>query len=429
MKRLPSLFALSAVFVIVLSAAPGQLVQAQTFQLLHTFTGGLDGASPQAGLTVDSAGNLYGTAYQGGILTCNAPWGCGEIYRLKQVGSSWVFTPLHSFTWGTDGKWPASRVVFGPDGALYGSTYEGGGGECGDLGCGTVYKVQPPASFCQSVFCQWPETVLYSFNGNSDGYWPWNGGDLLFDQSGNIYGTTPYTTYGSNVYGVVYELTRSGGSYTESVLHTFSDSDGSQPMAGVISDSAGNLYGTTVAGGLYGYGTVFELSYNVGVGWTETVLHSFTLNGNDGGAPYAGLISDPAGNLYGVTNQGGAHEGGVVFELVPGGGGWTFNVLYSFTVGACGPLAHLTRDAAGNLYGATLCGGVYQLGSVFKLTLANGVWTYTSLHDFSGPDGYKPWGSVALDGSGNLYGTTLYGGNTSGLCEYDGCGVVWEITP
>jgi uncharacterized repeat protein (TIGR03803 family) len=427
MNRLTPFFVLSVVFVIGLSAAPSQLAQAQTFQLLHTFTGGLDGASPQAGLTVDRAGNLYGTAYQGGILTCNSPWGCGEIYRLKQVGSNWTFSPLYSFTWGTDGKWPASRVVFGPDGALYGSTYEGGSDQCGGVGCGTVYKVQPPASFCQSVFCQWPETVLYSFNGNSDGYWPWNGGDLLFDQSGNIYGTTPYTTSGSNVYGVVYKLTRSGSSYTESVLHAFSNTDGSQPLAGVISDSAGNLYGTTVAGGVYGYGTVFELTYNAGA-WTETVLHSFTL-GNDGGAPYAGLISDQAGNLYGATNQGGAQEGGVVFELVPGNGGWTFNVLYNFTTGACGPMASLTMDASGNLYGATLCGGANHAGSVFKLALANGVWTYTSLHDFNYTDGDNPWGSVSLDSSGNLYGTTLYGGNYSGLCQHDGCGVVWEVTP
>jgi uncharacterized repeat protein (TIGR03803 family) len=428
MKHLPSLFVLSAVLVIVLSAAPSQLVQAQTFQVLHTFTGGPDGNSPRAGVTVDRAGNLYGTAYQGGKLTCDAPWGCGEIYLLKHAGSNWVFHPLYSFTWGTDGKWPASRIVFGPDGALYGSTYEGGGDQCGDAGCGTVFKVQPPAAFCRSVSCPWPETVLYAFNGDSDGYWPWAGGDLHFDQSGNIYGTTPYTTYGSNVYGVVYELTRSGSGYTESVLHAFSNSDGSQPLAGVISDTAGNLYGTTVAGGLFASGTVFELTYVEGVGWTEIVLHNFTLSGNDGGSPYAGLISDQAGNLYGATYLGGPQGGGAVFELSPGSGGWTFNVLYTFTTGGCGPQSSLTMDAAGNLYGATLCGGANHFGSIFKLALVNGAWTYTSLHDFAGADGDNPVG-VTLDGSGNLYGATIYGGNYSGLCQHDGCGVVWEITP
>jgi uncharacterized repeat protein (TIGR03803 family) len=293
------------------------------------------------------------------------------------------------------------------------------------VGCGTVYKLVPRgAAFCRSTSCPWAETVLYAFNGDSDGYWPLFA-DLLFDQARNIYGTTPYTTSGLGIYGVVYELTPTDHGYTQTILHSFSGGDGSQPNSGVISDDAGNLYGTTEAGGLYGYGTVYELTNVPGTGWTETVLHNF--NAYDGSNITAGLISDQSGNFYGAASIGGNHGGGTVFELTPGAGGWTFNVLYNFP--QCGPQSSLTMDAAGNLYGAILCGGANNAGAVFKLASSNGSWTYTSLHDFNYTDGDNPWGSVTMDSSGNLYGTTIYGGNYSGLCQHDGCGVVWKITP
>ncbi|HKD83665.1 MAG TPA: choice-of-anchor tandem repeat GloVer-containing protein [Terriglobales bacterium] len=327
MNRLPPYLVLLFLLLIVFVVDSCQCAQAQTFQLIHTFSGAMDGGTPYAGLTIDRAGNLYGTAYQGGDLTCDAPWGCGTIYQLKRSGSNFVFNPLHSFTAGADGRWPASRLIFGPDGALYGTTYEGGTANCGGIGCGTVYKVQPPATFCRTTLCPWLETVLYSFTGNADGYWPWSGGDLFFDPAGNIYGATPYTTYASNIYGLVYELTRSGNSYTQSVLHGFSGSDGSQPLAGIVADSSGNVYGTTGAGGLYGKGIVFELTYVAGVGWTETVLHNFSGYPNDGDTPYGGLIPDPSGNFYGTTYLGGTHGGGTVFELVRGNGGWSFVTL------------------------------------------------------------------------------------------------------
>src|SRR5579863_561468 len=159
MNRLATLFVLSAALVIVLSAALSQSTQAQTYQVLHTFTGGLDGQVPFSGLTLDRGGNLYGTASQGGDLTCDAPFGCGTAYRLKPTGSNWTFSPLYNFTGGTDGNGPESRVIFGPDGALYGTTDTGGGSGCGGIGCGTVFKLQPPATFCHSVFCSWTETV------------------------------------------------------------------------------------------------------------------------------------------------------------------------------------------------------------------------------------------------------------------------------
>jgi uncharacterized repeat protein (TIGR03803 family) len=259
--------------------------------------------------------------------------------------------------------------------------------------------------------------VLYRFaNGGADGANP-GSGDLIFDQAGNIYGTT---TFGGKGYGVVYELTPSG---TESVLYAFSGSDGYYPDAGVIFDNAGNLYGTTEDGGLNMLGTVFELTYSIGFGWAESFLYSFQ-NGNDGNQPSAGLIFDPSGNLYGTTSNGGSGGGGTVFELTPSGGGWTYSLLYSFTGGnQCGPEGTLVMDGAGNLYGTTQCDGAHNKGSVFKLTPSANGWTYTSLHDFTGgSDGGYPLCNVVFDANGSLYGTT-YGGGTQGV------GVVWEIMP
>ncbi len=419
MKRLVILFSLPALLFVLLSGAPSQLAQAQTFQVLYTFTGGTDGAGLRSGLTIDGQGNLYGTATFGGDLMCDPPSGCGTVYALDHVGSNWIFHTLYSFTGGVfqrgiafDGASPEGRAVFGPDGALYGTTSGGGGkGGCAYVGCGTVFKVQAPAGSCHTVPCAWKEKVLYSFGGQSDGYWPVSA-DLQFDQAGNIYGTTPYTTYPSNTYGVVYQLTPSGSGYTQSVLHSFASQDGSQPYDGVFLDSSGNLYGTTIAGGLYNGGTVFELSYAAGGGWSETLLHNFPINGAN---VYAGLIPDRAGNLYGTTYLGGEYGGGVVFELIRNQN-WQFVVLYNFPTPACGSFSDLAIDAAGNLYGTTSCQGAYHSGSVFKLALVNGVWTYTSLHDFTGgSDGVNPTSNVTFDASGNLYGTAST--------------VVWEITP
>lgn len=268
---------------------------------------------------------------------------------------------------------------------------------------------------------EWHENVLYLFQGTPDGMNP-SRGDLVWDQQGNIYGTT--SSGGASNDGTVYELTCAGNNCTEKPLYSFSGTpDGSGPENGVVLDSTGNLYGTTISGGLYGYGTVFELKYINGI-WTETVLYNFT-GGNDGASPYAGVIFDAAGNLYGVTPAGGSGDEGTLFELSPSGDTWNFNLLYSFPSGfykGCGPQVSLVMDSAGNLYGTSGCGGQYNFGTVFKLTKTEENWLYSTLHDFGGggAGGIFPDGMLAIAPDGTLYGTTLESDRDTG-----GPGSVW----
>jgi len=393
-----------------LSLLGTQSAQAQTFNVIHTFTGGMDGAFPEAGLTLDAAGNLYGTASAGGSS------GSGTVYKLAHRGSGWTFSPLYNFAGGNDGASPIARVIFGSNGTLYGTTEIGG--NCSSA-CGTVFNLGPPATACKSVLCYWSEKVLYRFQGGTgDGYHP-GYGDLVFDRSGNLYGTT--INGGSNSAGIIYELTPSGGSWTEDILYNMTTSSGIYPYSGVIFDHAGNLYGTALEGGPDSiYGTVYQLTPS-GSGWAENTLYNFQ-KATDGASPYGGVIFDSSGNLYGTTSFNGPAGAGTVFELTPSNGSWTFTVLHSFA-GNNGPYGGLTMDAAGNLYGTTYGDGAHGYGNVFELSPSNGGWTYTDLYDFTGgSDGGYPFGTVAVGANGNLYGTTGYFGN-------DGYGVVWEITP
>jgi len=377
--------------------------QAQTFHVLHSFSGFGDGGQPTAGLTLDRAGNLYGTTEFGAI--SNA----GTVFKLSHAGSGWVVSTLYAFRDGSDGGNPSGRVVFGPDGGLYGTTSEGGLFS----NTGTVFELRPPATVCHSVSCPWTHTVLYRFGGGGDGYAP-GFEDLVFDRTGNVYGTTTDGGLPGCLCGDVFQLTPSGGTWTESILYRFAGGDdGSTPYSGVIFDSAGNLYGSTFEGGANGEGTVFELSPS-GAGWTETTLTDFS---GGSGFPLGGLTFDAQGNLFGT----GFFFGGTVFELQPSGGSWSFSQIAVFD-GNEGPSGALTFDNAGNIYGSNASGGPSDDGFVFKLTPSPNGWTVTHLHDFNGDDGYSPMGNVVIDGSGNLYGTTLGGGT-------NGQGVAWEITP
>ena len=423
--------AMAIAIVFALMVVVNQSAQAQTYKVLYNFTGGQDGAEPFAGLVMDNTGNLYGTAEYGGQTggTCGDHYGCGTVFKLSHKSGGWQLTTLYSFGGGTDGSSPLS-IITGPNGGLYGTTVSGGvqGAGCGDFGCGTVFSLRPYPTACKTALCGWQETVLYGFKGGSDGANP-GLGTLIFDKVGNIYGTTGQA--GLYNFGTVYELTPSNGGFTESVLYAFSyGNDGGAPASGVILDESGNLYGTAGLG-LYNAGVVYELSPS-GFGWSENVLYAFNPQ-TDGVDPVGGLISDQSGNLYGTTIEGGPGNGGTIYQLSPSNGGWIFNLLYSFNYSqqytGPGPTASLVMDAAGNLYGTTYYDGAHGLGSVFKLTRSNDGWIYTDLHDFTnGDDGGLPACNVILDANGNLYGTTSDGGDLR-YCGGGGCGVVWEITP
>jgi uncharacterized repeat protein (TIGR03803 family) len=339
------------------------------------------------------------------------------------VTSTWAATQekvLHNFGKGTDGSGPVASLIFDSAGNLYGTAEYGG-----PYNYGMVFELTPKAG-------GWTEKVLHTFNNNGkDGGNP--AGGLIFDSAGNLYGATA----GGGVYGsgTVFELApKTGGGWTEKVLHSFNNNgkDGTAPQAGVIFDAVGNLYGTCSTGGAYGIGTVFELAPKVGGGWAEKVLHTFKNNYKDGASPYGGLVLDAVGNLYGTTKEGGAYGVyGTVFELTPKtGGGWTEKVLHSFNQDGkdgYGPEAGLIFDAAGNLYGTTVYGGIYLVGqgTVFKLTpKTGGGWTEKILSSFgSGSrDAVNPYTGLILDAAGNLYGTTYYGGENSE-------GTVFKLTP
>lgn len=293
------------------------------------------------------------------------------------------------------------------------------------------------------------EKVLHTFTSGSKGGSP--SGNLIFDTAGNLYGTTAagggFNTNCPNGWcGAVFELTPTGdGRWKEIVVHDFTwGKNGSVPQSGLIFDSSGDLYGTTSEGGrgscnFRACGVVFELTPIAVDEWKETVLYAFS-GGDDGGSPFAGLIFDAAGNLYGTTELGGDRGLGVVFEMMrTSDGTWKEKVLHSFTGGKDGglPVGGLIFDGAGSLYGTTMEGGGENCGGgacgvVFQLTpSSNGKWREKVLHSFTGTiDGVFPNGSLVFDAAGNLYGTTEEGGGVvdcQGL-PY-GCGVVFQLTP
>ena len=362
----------------------------QTFRVIYNFTGGADGAYPQTSMVMDAAGNLYGTAYEGGSA------GLGTVFKLTPTASGWRFTRLYSFS-GTDGNGPDSPPVLASDGSLYGTTNHGGGG-----GVGVLFGLTSSGEVLPSVFSNWTQRLLYSFTGGSDGSQP--GGSLVLDNAGNIFGTA--SRGGANGGGTLYEFTNGG----IQVLHAFSGSpDGYGPL-GVVS-GAGGLYGMTGGGGAYGAGTVYTLAggYNI-------IYNS----DNSQPASLLYLAADQAGNLYGSGTYSYLINGcyyetfGTIFELTYPD--WTLVTLKTWSNVEYFN-ASLTPDASGNIYGTVNTGAGY--GEVFKLTCC---WTYTPLHDFVGNDGEFPAAAPVIDAQGNIYGPTTEGG------AY-GHGVVWEFSP
>jgi len=331
---------------------------------------------------------------------------------------------LHKFTGGADGDGPWDSVTLGPNGILYGTAAAGGSGTGCTGGCGVVFKLTPHANG------KWTETVLHDFEDNGqDGYDPWS--SVTIGAGGHLYGTT--TAGGTYKIGTVFELAYGSSGWTESVLYSFGTNpeDGYKPSAGVVMDKQGNLYGTAPEGG----STLFELTPEQG-DWKETILHFFNRTKGDGGGPYAGLILDASGSLYGTTAAGGnggngcGSEGyGTVYKLKPATGGkWKEAILHSFhdngKDGVTPGSYPLYMDASGSLYGTTEVGGSPGYGTVFKLTKgANGHWQETILYDFKpGATGWFPGAGVVMDAAGNLYGTTTSGG-------YGDCGVIYKLAP
>lgn len=389
----------------------GAVASAQTETVLYSFTGKADGSEPYGTLVQDPEGSLYGTTYEGGA-TCFTSLTCGTVFKVSPTGAESV---LHAFKADAhDGYWPVTGLIRDNLGALYGTSFEGGAG-----GAGAVFKIAATGT----------SRLLYSFTTLADGLNP--KAELIRDAEGTFYGTTFYggtgTACGSAGCGTVFKLTATG---TLTVPHSFGGPpDGIYPVAGVVLDAAGNLYGTTAGGGgcsavVAGCGIVFKIAPD----GTESVLYTFT-GGADGAGP-GSLVMDEQGNLYGIAASGGNYVNGcgggcgTVFRLTPSG---KQSVLHAFTGGVDGvaPLGRLVRDAKGNLYGATQEGGSATTnfngpGTVFKVTPEG---KETILYNFSATgDGFNPVGGVIRDGQGNIYGTTLYGGAF-------GHGTVFKIAP
>src|ERR1700722_2974013 len=416
---------------LITAVAASTPAAAQQETILHSFGSSTpDGIVPEADLIIDSSGNLYGTAVQGGTGSCPGGPVCGNVFELSpKAGGGWTEKILHQFTNnGKDGYQPRTALVMDSAGNLYGTTAAGGA-----HGFGTVFELTPKAGGL------WIEKVLFSFYLQTGGL-PYGG--LILDAAGNLYGTTSDGGSYHNTCGTVFELKHSSaGVWTQKVLHVFNldGVDGCSPEANLIFDTAGNLYGTTIYGGNGGGGTVFELTPSTGGTWSEQILHNFVLNSTDGSHPKAHVILDSAGNLYGTTSDGGAEYGGVVYQLTPGSGGsWSETLLHSFNdddLNGSSLYGGLVEDAAGNLYGTTAGGGTgscpngTDCGTVFELSPSTGgSWNWTLLYSFAGnPDGGAPFAGLVFDSAGSLYGTTAGGGPYSNGAL--GGGTVFELTP
>ena len=350
-----------------------------------------------------------GAAY--GTTSVGGDFGFGTVFQLtRDQQGNWNERVLYSFQAGPDGKNPFGGVTMTRNGDLYGTTVAGGNGDgCTGDGCGTIFKLTRSGD-------NWTESVVYRFTGGNDGFGP--GSALAVDANGILYGMTP--DGGEFSAGTVFELVPSAtGHYVLLTIHPFTGGDdgGTGSLGPLLVDVAGNLYGVTETGGANAVGTVFKMSRAQNGQWNFTTLYAFQ-GQPDAAFPYGGVILDSAGNLYGTTYFGGVNGLGSVFRLHPVNGGWQESVLYSFAGGTDGslPTSPLTFDAQGNLYGTTSTGGIVSCdcGTVFELTFNNGNWNENVVYRFqSAPDGASPNYGLIFDTSGNLYGTTPVGGGAN----------------
>lgn len=423
---------MSRLYSLVLIAVFSFPAFSQTTRLVHVFSGG-NGTGGDS-VTLDQSGKVFGVA--------TSTRGSGVFFQLTPPVSGTTWTAVAPGFSSNVGLCPCSELIQDANGNFYG-TAQGGG----TLGLGTVFELTPGGVPMART--------LHSFNGQ-DGSRP--AGRLAFDAKGNLFGTTSWG--GDNNYGVVFELSP-GKPWTEKILHSFNLNgvDGTNPAGAVIFDQAGNMYGSTSEGGpvtqcgefLCSYGTVFKINAQ----GQESVLYAFTTNTNgmqDAQYPQGDLAMDAQGNLYGTSESGGTilcdmgantfGGCGTVFEIVLIGGGAIERVIHEFngTKGAF-PFSNVVFDAQGNLYGTTYEGGTSygkvwpSYGIAYKLfPTLNGGWAEKILHNFTlnGHDGNYPFGNVALDGAGHLYGSTAGGGSSTQCGSSNGiplgCGTVFQVT-
>jgi uncharacterized repeat protein (TIGR03803 family) len=396
----------------VLAMLVGQAGAANTTEVIFSFAEEA-GEYPSTELVMDGAGNIYGTAVQGG------QFGGGTVFQLAPSGDGWTYTVLHDFTGGADGGQPYGGVTLDPQGNLFGTAVIGGsGGVCVEDGCGVAYMLTKDGG-------TWTHSVIHDFTGGNDGFGP--GVGLTRDARGNLYGMTP--TGGAYGLGTIFQLKRNhNGTWTQRVIHTFTGGlDGATGSAGrLLLDDAGNLSGVATVGGAHGAGTAFRLRRAPRGRWRLKTLYAF--KGQPfAGNPYGALLFDEAGSLYGTTYYDGEYDLGTVYKLTREDGSWTETVLYSFRGGMDGasPISNLVFDESGTIYGTTSEGGApgCGCGTIFRLTEANGEWTESVVHAFEGtPDGAYPYAGMLVGMSGTFFGATVHGGD-------DDDGSIYEFTP
>lgn len=401
---------------------------------IYTFRGGPDGDYPLAPLVADAKGNLYGTTQLGGSNCLGSTLGCGTVFELVAPSSpsgTWRQHILYAFTGQADGWDPTGGLIFDSAGNLYGTTQ--GGGDLGSMlcgnpigfGCGVVFELSPSRSSGGT----WTETVLHTFEGGADGAWP--GTALIFDKSGNLFGTTRIGGSILSGNGTVFELSPgAGGVWTESIIYAFTgSSDGYVPTSSLVFDSLGNLYGTT-------FSTVYQLiSPSSGDTWSLNTINVFS---NNYAIENGALLFDRSGNLFVAMTWGGEKGNGLAFELIPpqSGGSWTEVTLHTFVGGGDAHPNGFVEDLSGNLYGVTQGNTRQSCGVISKLSNSASGWKQTVLHSFSDTQfsqGCLPQAPLVYGKWNALYGTTSEGGN--GFCGLEtlpnrlGCGTVFGFLP